>query len=99
MQQGSDRALNNLAAQRISASLPIPKFNLGDRVYWFRVVTQDFGVVVERFYGTEGSVEGLGWHYTIRLDPDSPSFKYCKTDYGFEEDLALVESGEANAIE
>lgn len=99
MQQGSDRALNDLAAQRISASLPIPKFNLGDRVYWFRVVTQDFGVVVERFYGTEGSVEGLGWHYTIRLDPDSPSFEYCKTDYGFEEDLALVESGEANAIE
>lgn len=77
----------------------LPKFNIGDRVYWFRVATQDFGVVLERFYGTEGSVEGLGWHYTVRLDPDSPSFKYCKTDDGFEADLALVESGEANAIE
>lgn len=98
MQQGADHALNDLAAQRISASLPIPKYDSGDRVYWFRVATQDFGVV-ERFYGTEGSVEGLGWHYTIRLDLDSPSFEYCKTDYGFEEDLALVESGEANAIE
>lgn len=99
MQQGLDSALNDGAVQRISASLPIPKFDLGDRVYWFRVATQDFGVVLERFYGTEGSVEGLGWHYTIRLDPDSPSFKYCKTDDGFEADLALVESGEANAIE
>ena len=99
MQQGSDRAFNDLAAQRISASLPIPKFDLGDRVRWFCVVTQDFGIVVERFYGTEGSVQALGWHYTVRLDPDSPSFEYCKTDYGFEEDLTLVESGGIGAIE
>lgn len=68
-----------------------PRFNVGDRVYWFRVPTQDFGVVVERFYGTEGSVQALGWHYTIQLDPNSPSFAHCKTDDGFEADLALME--------
>ncbi len=99
MQQGLDRALKDLAAQRISDSLPIPKFNLGDRVCWFRVPTQDFGIVVERFYGMEGSVRELGWHYRIQLDPDSPSFDYCKTDYGFEEDLALTEPGENDAVE
>jgi hypothetical protein len=91
MQQGSDRALNDLAAQRISASLPIPKFNLGDRVRWFRVPTQDFGVVADRFYGTEGSVQATGWHYLVELAPQSPSFSHCKEDYGFEDDLQFVE--------
>lgn len=97
MQQGSDRALNDLAAQRISGSLPIPKFNLGDHVRWFRVPTQDFGVVSDRFYGSEGSVQAEGWHYLIRLDPRSPSFLYCKEDYGFEDDLEQVEAGEVDA--
>jgi hypothetical protein len=80
-------------------ALPPPKFSLSDRVYWFRVPTKDFGTVIERFYRTEGSVQKLGWHYTIRLDPDSPSFEYCKAGCGFEEDLALVEAGETNALE
>ena len=75
------------------------KFNLGDRVYWFRVPSQDFGTVLDCFYGAEGSVQALGWHYTIQLDPDSPSFDHCKFDYGFEDDLALMEPGEADAVE
>ncbi|MGG6270894.1 hypothetical protein ACQ4M3_41450 [Leptolyngbya sp. AN03gr2] len=69
-----------------------PKFDFGDRVMWFRVPTQDFGIVVDRSYGTEGSVQALGWHYTIQLDPHSPSFADCKSDIGFEDDLALLES-------
>ena len=79
--------------------LPSPKFNLEDRVYWFRVPTQDFGIVVGRFYGIEGSVQASGWHYTIQLDPNSPSFAHCKTDYGFEDDLALMEMGGVDAVE
>jgi len=67
------------------------RFNLGDRVYWFCVPTQDFGIVVDRFYGTEGSVQALGWHYTIQLDPNSSSFGHCKIDCGFEADLALLD--------
>ncbi|MBD3886820.1 hypothetical protein IFO70_34855 [Phormidium tenue FACHB-886] len=77
----------------------LAKFNIGDRVRWFRVPTQDFGVVVERFYGPEGSVQALGWHYTVQLDVDSPSFAHCKTDCGFEDDLALMQPGGADALE
>lgn len=76
------------------------KFNIGDRVYWFRVPTQDFGVVVNCFYGTEGSVQALGWHYLIQLDPRSPSFAHCRSDWGFEADLAILDSeNDENALE
>ncbi|MBD1870379.1 hypothetical protein H6G00_04835 [Leptolyngbya sp. FACHB-541] len=66
------------------------KFNIGDRVSWFRVLTQDFGVVSDRFYGLEGSVQADGWHHFARLDSQSLSFAHCKKDYGFEDDLALI---------
>lgn len=80
-------------------ALPPPKFSSGDRVCWFRVPTQDFGVVTDRFYGLEGSVQAEGWHYLIRLDPQSPSFSHCKEDYGFEDDLECIEAGEVDAAQ
>ncbi|MGG6270675.1 hypothetical protein ACQ4M3_38865 [Leptolyngbya sp. AN03gr2] len=72
------------------------RFNVGDRVRWFRVPTQDFGTVIDRVYGSEGSVQVLGWHYLVQLDTHSPSFAHCKTDYGFEEDLALLEKNQCD---
>jgi hypothetical protein len=75
------------------------KFNIGDCVCWCRVPSRDFGIIVERFYGAEGSIKALGWHYTIQLDPDSPSFDHCKIDYGFEDDLSLIGRGGADAVE
>jgi len=66
------------------------KFKIGDRVRWFRVPTQDFGIVIECFYGSEGSVEAVGWHYLVQLDSESPSFAHCKEDYGFEDDLESI---------
>ncbi|MBW4659698.1 MAG: hypothetical protein KME15_13560 [Drouetiella hepatica Uher 2000/2452] len=53
--------------------------------------TKDFGVVIGRFYSLESSVQAVGWHYSIQLDPDSPSFTHCKIDYGFEDDLERFE--------
>jgi hypothetical protein len=67
------------------------KFNIGDRVCWHRVPSRDFGVVRDRFYGAEGSVQAIGWHYLVELAPQSPSFSHCKEDYGFEDDLQFVE--------
>lgn len=75
------------------------KFSLGDRVRWFRVPTQDFGLVCECFYGLESSVQAVGWHYSIQLDPNSPSFAHCKMDYGFEDDLERLEQGKLNEAE
>lgn len=77
-------------------SLQVPRFNLGDHVRWFRVPTQDFGVVIDRFYGSESSVQAIGWHYQVQLDPHSPSFAHCKLDYGFEEDLECLEQRNLN---
>ncbi|WP_088890009.1 hypothetical protein [Leptolyngbya ohadii] len=99
MQEGSTHTPDNLVVGQSSNPETVPKFKVGDRVCWFRVPTQDFGTVVERFYGTEGSVQALGWHYTIELDPHSPSFDHCKTDYGFEDDLELLEAGGTDAAE
>jgi len=85
-----------------SSNLTIPrvKFDIGDRVYWFRVPTQDFGDVVDYLYGTEGTVQALGWHYLIQLDPRSPSFAHCKFDWGFEADLAILDSeNDGDALE
>ncbi|MBW4694179.1 MAG: hypothetical protein KME27_20745 [Lyngbya sp. HA4199-MV5] len=97
----TSRVLHTLVSDETSSLLPLAKFHLGDRVCWFRVSTQDFGVVIDRFYGTEGSVQALGWHYTIQLDSSSPSFAHCKIDYGFEEDLALMDRdlGGADAVD
>lgn len=95
----SNQPFHSVVSAEDEPALTPAKFNLGDRVYWFRVPTQDFGLVVERFYGTEGSVQAIGWHYTIELDPNSPSFAHCKTDYGFEEDLALIKLGGTDAAD
>jgi hypothetical protein len=69
------------------------KFNIGDRVCWHQVPSRDFGAVRDRFYGVEGSVQARGWHYLVALAPQSPSFSYCKEDYGFEDDLEFVDQG------
>ena len=99
MQSRSVQPITDLMIRESFDVQSSPRFNLGDRVYWFRVPTQDFGVVVERSYGAEGSVQALGWHYTIQLSPGSPSFTYCKTDVGFEDDLAWMETGGGDAAE
>jgi hypothetical protein len=80
-------------------ALPPPKFRVGDRVRWFQVATQDFGIVADCFYGSEGSVEAVGWHYLVQLDPNSPSFEHCKEDYGFEDDLECIQQEGLNATQ
>lgn len=75
------------------------KFSIGNRVRWFRVTTQDFGTVVNRFYSAEGSVQALGWHYQVQLHSDSPSFAHCREDYGFEDDLERMEQRDFDEID
>lgn len=43
------------------------------------------------FFGSEGSVRELSYHYAIALDASSPSYvDGITSDWGFEEDLELV---------
>ena len=70
---------------------PEPRFQLGQTVQWSCVPSQDFGRIIGIAFGTEGSVQATGYHYKIALDPSSPSFTDGITsDWGFEDDLALV---------
>lgn len=73
--------------------LPPPKFQLGQHVRWCCVPSQDFGRIVGIVYGSEASVKAEGYHYAITLDESSPSFcDGITSDWGFEDDLELVEA-------
>ena len=79
-------------SEQVPETLP-PKFQLGQTLRWSYVTTSDYGRVVGVVYGNEGSVQATGFHYEIALDPSSPSFADgILTDWGFEDDLALVTS-------
>ena len=72
---------------------PEPRFQLEQHVRWNCVPSQDVGHIIGITFGTEGSVQATGYHYEIALDPSSPSFADgILTDWGFEDDLALVTS-------
>jgi hypothetical protein len=71
--------------------LPAPKFQIGQRVYWKAIADPDFGRIVGVVWATEGSVQALGYHYAIQLDPASPSIADGITsDWAFEADLDLL---------
>lgn len=77
-------------------ALPEPKFQLGQRVRWNCVPSQDFGRILGIIFASEGSVRATGYHYAIALDESSPSFADGITsDWGFEDDLELVDGAVA----
>lgn len=72
-------------------ALPEPKFQLGQHVRWNYVPSQDFGRILGIIFASEGSVRATGYHYAIALDAASPSYSDgILSDWGFEEDLELV---------
>jgi hypothetical protein len=68
----------------------LPKFLIGDEVVWADVSAHDHGVVVSRVWVSETVHKVTGWHYLVRLHPNSPSYPFCKEDWAFEEDLELL---------
>lgn len=78
----------------LAAPLPeqfaVPKFEIGQTVLWARVDTHGFGRVIGLVYAHSVSVEGVGYHYAIALDDNSPSRSDCAADWAFEDDLELV---------
>lgn len=66
-----------------------PKFSIGDEVVWAYVSAHDYGVVIDRVWTTETVHKVTGWHYLVRLHPNSSSYPFCKEDWAFEEDLEL----------
>jgi hypothetical protein len=64
-----------------------PKFSIGDEVVWAKVSAHDYGVVVDRVWTTETVHKVTGWHYLVRLHPNSRSYPFCKEDWAYEKDL------------
>lgn len=69
----------------------LPKFSLGSLVVWAYVSAHDYGVVIDRIWTTETVHNVTGWHYLVRLHPNSSSYPFCKEDWAFEQDLQLLE--------
>lgn len=69
-----------------------PKFSIGNEVFWAYVKAHDHGVVVSRLWVDETVHKVTGWHYLIRLHPNSSSYSFCKEDWAYEEDLKLLSS-------
>lgn len=67
-----------------------PKFSIDDEVVWAYVKAHDYGVVVNRLWVDETVHKVTGWHYLIRLHPNSSSYPFCKEDWAYEEDLKLL---------
>ncbi len=67
-----------------------PKFSIGDEVVWAYVAAHDYGVVVSRVWVSETVHKVTGWHYLVRLHPNSRSYPFCKEDWAFEADLELL---------
>lgn len=68
----------------------LPKFSIATKVVWAYVKAHDHGVVVSRLWLDETVHKVTGWHYLIRLHPNSSSYAFCKEDWGYEEDLKLL---------
>jgi hypothetical protein len=79
--------------QRISSPpKSLPKFALGDEVIWAKVPAHDYGEVSGRIWSNESaSCKTLwGWHYLVKLHPNSRSYPYCEEDWAYEADLELL---------
>jgi hypothetical protein len=80
------------ATTDLTPSKTHPKFSQGDEVVWAKVSAHDHGVVCGCIWSNENpSCKTLwGWHYLVRLHPNSRSYSYCKQDWAYETDLQLL---------
>lgn len=78
--------------QPFPEQLPKPKFQIGQGVFWARVPSQGRGEIIGMIFASSISVSALGYHYAVRLDPNSSSHTDCVADWAFEEDLELLET-------
>jgi hypothetical protein len=72
--------------------LPPPLFQLDQTLKFCKVPTGDFGRVVGYVFAAAASVQAIGFHYLLVLDPESPSRKELGilSDWIFEGDAEPV---------
>lgn len=79
-----------IAHQEEGSSQHPPKFSVGDEVVWAYVKAHDYGVIVDRVWTTGTVHKVTGWHYLVRLHPNSFSYSFCQEDWAYEPDLQLL---------
>ncbi|PSB16679.1 hypothetical protein C7B65_20760 [Phormidesmis priestleyi ULC007] len=72
------------------ATVPSPKFQIGDYICWQPQPTKDFGIVTGLHYASAQPLHSWAWKYTVWLSLSSPSQRWIKSDMAWESDLELV---------
>jgi len=72
------------------ATVPSPKFQIGDYVRWQPQPTEDFGIITGLHYAPAQPLQSWVWKYTVWLAPSSPSQHWIRSDMAWESDLELV---------
>lgn len=77
--------------EELPHDFPPARFQIGQSVYWTHVPSHDFGRIIGLVYSSEATVQALGYHYAVQLDPSSPSYvDGTRSDWAFEDDLELL---------
>lgn len=74
----------------LPSPLPIPKFQIGQDVFWANVPSQDSGKIIGILWASESSVVATGFHYAVMLDYSHASQSSVLIDWAFEQDLEVL---------
>jgi hypothetical protein len=80
-------------------NLPVPKFQIGDRVRWLPMPSQDYGTVIGFAYSLATHLQAWHWQYVVWLDADSPSHRWITTETAWETDLEPLAEIQAPSVE
>ena len=69
------------------ATVPAPKFQIGDRVRWQPQPTEDLGTITGLHYAPVQHLQSWAWKYTVWLALSSPSQRWIRSDMAWESDL------------
>lgn len=77
--------------QPLPEKIPAPIFQVGvSRVRWKPMPTAEWGTVMGMRYVWAEHLASWQWQYYIVLDPNSPSYQWAKSDWGWHDDLELL---------
>ena len=82
--------LPNRLPEGFPAAVPLPKFQIGDRVRWQPQPTEDFGTITGLHYAPDHHLQSWAWKYTVWLSLSSPSHGWISSDMAWESDLELA---------
>jgi hypothetical protein len=72
------------------SQVPVPRFQIGDRVRWQPQPTEDFGTITGIQYAPAQHLQIWVWKYTVWLDQHSPSRLWLTSDTAWEPDLEAL---------